>query len=327
MILTLHKLRIHLQSEDAEINWNWRQLFDGWPLSSHEIRTPADLCLRLNLSDTLPPLPDTPPFFTDKQEWPNMVGILSVYREDERHVLLHFGDGAVVKVLVEGVHPSEPVKAVGQVTSAALEHGRFEDITFTSLAPLLRRSGYYLVHAFAASKNGRGVLIVGPSGSGKTTTGISLLLDGWELLSNDTLLLEQRSEGIYALPTPGGISIRPNSVDLLPALRPIIGNRSLVMGKYDLTSSQLIGNRWSKPVPIQDIYFPTIIDQEDSRRQRISRAVCLAQLMEESVDSWDSEMIPTHMNLLQQLSQQAAPYTLLLGRKVHQLPLLFSTDQ
>jgi serine kinase of HPr protein (carbohydrate metabolism regulator) len=64
------------------------------------------------------------------------------------------------------------------VTEGVLRNGRFEDVTFTSLAPLLRRHGYYLLHAFAAVKEGHAILLVGPSGSGKTTTGLHLLEAG-----------------------------------------------------------------------------------------------------------------------------------------------------
>ncbi|MCP4423902.1 MAG: hypothetical protein GY803_05365, partial [Chloroflexi bacterium] len=212
MFLALHDLTILLESDAAAINQQWRRLFMGWPLTP-EAQSPPDMGLRLALAAALPPLPDSPPFFTDND------GILAVYQNQEGFVKLHYLDGALMNAPVYAGTPDAMPEAAGVLTQQALDYGRFEDITFTSLAPLLRRRGFFLAHAFAAAKNGRAALIVGPSGSGKTTTGLSLLLAGWKLLSNDVLLLQERPDGIYALPTPGTIGIRPQTLDLLPKLR------------------------------------------------------------------------------------------------------------
>jgi hypothetical protein len=204
-----------------------------------------------------------------------------------------------------------------------MRHGRFEDITFTSLAPLLRRAGYFLVHAFAAAKDGQGVLSGGPSGSGKTTTGLSLLLDGGQLLANDVLLLQQRADGVYALPTPGAIGIRPPTLRLLPKLRELVGDLS-GSGQIDVTPSLFDWVQWAEPVRVTAVYFPQIESRPQSRLEPQNRAICLAQLMAESVDQWDKAMLLDHMAILQQISQQAAPYILHLGQDAAELPKLLA---
>jgi hypothetical protein len=50
----------------------------------------------------------------------------------------------------------------------------------------------------------------------------------------------------------------------------------------------------------------------------------MARLMEQSIDRWDEAMFETHMTILQELSQQAAAYTLHLGRDVARLPDLLA---
>jgi len=165
------------------------------------------------------------------------------------------------------------------------------------------------------------VLIVGPSGSGKTTTGLSLLLDGWQLLANDVLLLQARPDGIYALPTPGAIGIRPPTLQLLPRLRQLVGDLS-GSGQIDVTPALYDWVEWGAPVRVTAVYFPHIESRPQSSREPLNRAICLARLMAESADQWDTAMLPLHMDILQKLSRQAAPYTLHLGTDVNQLPRL-----
>jgi hypothetical protein len=313
MLLQLHNQHIQLQSDEAIIESAWQQLFRGW-LTPDSTATKPTMRLHLNLVDALPTPPAEPPFFNDND------GILSVYAGEKGTVVLHFLDGAWVTVPLDG-----GTAVTGTLTPQAMRHGRFEDITFTSLAPLLRRAGCFLVHAFAAAKDDQGVLIVGPSGSGKTTTGLSLLLGGWQLLANDVLLLQTRPDGIYALPTPGAIGIRPPTLKLLPQLRDLVGDLAGSQ-QVDVTPALFDWVKWAEGVRVTAVYFPHIESRATSQLEPLNRAICLAQLMAESADQWDAAMLPDHIDILQKLSQQAAPYTLRLGPDVNQLPQLLAPE-
>jgi hypothetical protein len=258
---------------------------------------------------SLPPLPSPEPYFRDGS------GILSVYRGVEQDTaVLHYLDGALVTVPLGA--PSGPMRSSGVVTMGALRNGRFEDITFTSLAPLLRRHGYYLLHAFAVVKNGKCLLLVGPSGSGKTTTGLHLLEQGWQLLANDVVLLERRADGVYALPTPGVVSIRPGTLALLPTLAKRLGITDLPLARpIAISNRQLTGGQWGEGGKVTAVYFPQFSDSPQPLRP-LPRAVHLAQLMAESVDRWDETALSAHINLLQSLSHQAPAYQLPLTRGV-----------
>lgn len=316
MFLTLHGLTIHLDSGAPLINHMWRHLFTGWLATDPAA---VDLRLRLSLVDTLPPPPERRPFFSDTSHLSNEVGILSVYRK-EGGVLLHFLDGGLVRVpLCEEDAPT----IEGAVTRRGIAHGRFEDITFTSLAPLLRRRGYFLIHAFAAARDGAAVCLVGPSGSGKTTTGLALLLDGWRLLANDVVLAESRPDGVYALPTPGLVNIRPPTLDLLPGLRSLLPDHS-PHRLANVAGDRLVNGRWAQPAPIRSVYFPQIEEGHATTRSPENQAVCLAQLMAESVDRWDPDAFHVHLNLLQTISRQAPSYRLHLGQDLRQIPPLIA---
>jgi hypothetical protein len=191
MIFRCHELAIELNSPDAVIMAGWRRLLAGW-VSDEMAERPLPIRFTLRLTDQLP-APVGPLLFDDRAAHPERPAILAVHGAGEGAVLLHFHQAAQVVVPLDG-----STEIVGMMVASALGNGRFEDITYTSLAPLLRRNGYFLLHAFAAARDGQAALLVGASGSGKTTTGLSLLLAGWQLLSNDVVLLQARPEGILA---------------------------------------------------------------------------------------------------------------------------------
>lgn len=296
MRLSLHNLLIRLQTNTPQIEQQLRAILAGWPTDG--AAAAANITVKLQLVETLPPLPAPAPIFTDGSD-----RILHVYQTDDSAAWLHFLDGGLVRVPL-----TDETVVEGMVTAGLLGvNGRLEDVLYTSLAPLLRRRGLFMVHTFAASKNGRCVMLVGPSQCGKTTTGLSLLLYGWELLANDVVLLHQQGDGVYALPTPGTLGIRPRTFSLLPELHEKLGG---------------INGRWADPSPVTALLFPQIVagGVEKTAVLPHNRAIALTQLMAESMDRWDAPTFTPHLTLLQQLCQQARIYQLHLGRDVDAIP-------
>ena len=316
MHIQFNDIHVQLTSSDAEIQAQWARIFAGWPPANG--RSPH-IILHLEPTNTLPPLPAQTPFFSDSHRHPGENGILDVYQLADEYVLLHFLNGAQINVPLKPPSSEEPLTATGLISPTVFHDGRFLDITYTSLAPLFRRFGYFMIHAFAAVQNGRGSLIVGPSGSGKTTTGLSLILAGWQLLCNDVLLIQQTPQGIIAHPTPDDITIRPKTFTLLPELAQFVPDGKPIDQVVDLTGNDLTNGRWAAPAPIETIYIPKIEERMGNEKRPLSRAICLAQLMEESVDKWDTQTLPAHLNALQTCVRQAQTYTLHLGSNVAEL--------
>jgi hypothetical protein len=70
-----------------------------------------------------------------------------------------------------------------------------------------------ILHGALVAKGGKGVVIVGHGGAGKSTLACALWQEGWELLCDDTTVVEV--ERGVARPTPRRVSLRASSRDLL----------------------------------------------------------------------------------------------------------------
>jgi hypothetical protein len=248
------------------------------------------------------------------------VGRLAVYPGSRPgRVFLYFAEGGLADVPL--TDKTQPHQVRAQVHARLIQYGRLEDLIWTALAPLLRRRGAYLVHAFGAQRDGEAVLLVGPSGSGKTTTGLLLLKQGWHLLGNDIVLLYRAEGKVWAAPMPGHVTVSERTLSLLPELAPLVtGTVPGPDGKWQIDAGHVYSGPPPKAAPVTNIIFPIMGSGERSVRRRESAAVALARLTEESVDRWDPETMAAHLTLFQKMVEQAQTGRLELAPDVEHIP-------
>ena len=299
---------------------NWPQS-PGWPASANTaplIKQPVVFAVQV--VESLGNLPaNSCLIFTEQSSTiPAQSNITSVY-ENERSFVICFGNDAMVQIPATLGDDNREALVQARVAGGALCSGRLEDIIFCSLAPLLRRRGFFLIHAFAAVKDSRALLLVGESGSGKTTTGLSLISCGWQYLANDVVLLREHKGKVQVWPTPGGISLARESFALLPHLSQLAENDREHVGKRLFPAISLVEG-WAAPAKATHILFPKVTGKTSIGLQRQTRSITLARLMEGSVDRWDVRCLDSHLQLLELLSRQAEAYDLHLGQDLGQLP-------
>lgn len=295
----LGALQIALSSTSPLVGRVARQFLNDWTIQTEKPTQTPDIHIHLKLVESLPSLSGQEPVYTGStQHLPDGVGTLSVYEQPEGF-LLHFQDGGLVPIKLKD--RERPIQ--GCVTTRLLQYGRLHDLLFTTLSPFLRRQGYYLVHAAAAVHDTKAVIFTGPPGCGKSTTVLNLALNGWKVLSDDTLLLEEQPDGIYALPTPSGFSIRPETIRHLPLLAAHIP-QPLPEHSYPLSLPKM-GIKWANPTRVSTIYFPEISQGQANEHFPLPPALALARLIELSLDRWDTARLPAHISFLEQLSRQA----------------------
>ena len=213
----------------------------------------------------------------------------------------------------------------GRIARAAVAvYGVFEDMILIALAPLLRRRGYFAVHAFAAALDGRALLILGDTGAGKTTTGVSLLARGAQLLANDTPLLRPEpggEPGLYAY--PGLISAYPDSIARFPELAHLLdeGRRMNGSDKISFAAESVWPEVWAWRARPAALVFPAIAPGlERSRLQPMRAFDALQQLISQSIEDWDAATIPTQLRALRQLVDAAPAWRLHLAPDIPHLP-------
>jgi hypothetical protein len=318
MLVRLQDVVVSLETDSPRIRAEWAELFApfaGLPSSETEGKAGKgeDLhTFHLDLDVTLPEAPAEPDY--------QQAG-LNVSRA-----------GAGFDLHLAGwahLHISPDDRAIrGVLAPAALDtYGAFEDINATALAPLLRRRGKALIHAFAAARDGAALLLVGDSASGKSTTGLALLAAGWKLIANDSPMLAQRVDAVYALAFPGLLSLAPDGLRRVSALARIVDEpafRPRRPGwKAVFRAESLFAAPWQSQAPVRAICFLELdpaAGRPDHGLEPLSPAVALGRLLPQSVDRWDQATLAWQVDLLTQLAHQAPAFVLHLGLDVPALP-------
>jgi hypothetical protein len=129
---------------------------------------------------------------------------LFVDYEDRVRMLCTPTDGRI-EMAITGSDPGAPTVATHPLFNIAL----FE---------CMKRRGRFALHAAAAARHGRGVLVPGTSGAGKSTLSVTLVRAGFDFLSDDTVFLSKIAEGIWVSAFPDEVDVTPNTVSLIPEL-------------------------------------------------------------------------------------------------------------
>jgi hypothetical protein len=344
MLIDLHGLVIACESSAERIRERWSHSFSSRP---QVIGRNADITFSLNLTVQRPDAPAASPSFTQGD-------LLSVYQRPNDlatqrptdQVTIHFPRFGQLRIDLS--HN----RIEGELAPAALDvYGVFEDMVAMGLTALLRRRHLFLIHAFAAAYDGRAVLLVGDIGSGKTTTGISLLRAGWKLLSNDSPLLtdgkgrmandgwRRKGEGrkadsiltaklsvsedaVMALAYPGLLSAYPDTLRRFPELA-ALPHPHTPTHKTTFAAESVYPDVWLESAPVRAIVFPHVAHTAEHHVTRLKASEALRRLLPNAIDRWDTEMIPTHLQLLTTFANTAPAYHIELGEQVETLPSLF----
>ncbi len=313
-------LKIQAKSSDKAVEESLESIMKGWPTlyldpppNEHgQAYQPqrskiADITITFKSVDRLSSFPNTKPFFVEKiAGLAEETATITLFRTGDDFQLF-FRGGAIIRYSLPIELPPAGSALEIEILSSAVGAGQLEDILFSSLAPLLRRHGYYMVHSFAASRDNFALLLIGRSGSGKTTAGLSLIQQGWGFLANDMTILKSKGDSIWALPTPGGISITPKTAEILSSF--ISGGNQMSGAKpnrKEYYPAVSLVSSWSEAVPVGAICFPTISVGSKTSSFDIQKATALARIMEGSIDRWDEAMLIGHINFLERLCDSSS---------------------
>jgi hypothetical protein len=204
--------------------------------------------------------------------------------------------------LAEGVLPRTP---------SALR----KDLIIYAVLLLLRRRGYYGLHASGVVADGAGCLLVAPSGSGKSTSTYGLVRQGWHYLGDDALLLHAAGDEVEALALRRDICLDPALQGSFPELRTRgRTGRFAGRGKRRLAMRELYPERLLDRCVPRLLVFPELAAVAESRLVPLGVADVLPRLVAQSaVFGLDPEAAPGHLAVLARLARQTRAYRLLAG--------------
>jgi hypothetical protein len=141
------------------------------------------------------------------------------------------------------------------------------------LPVVLSRSGRLVVHASAIATPVGAVAFAGSSGRGKSTLAASLALQGFPLMTDDCLLLEEAGSGLIATPSYPGARLWDDSIETLFERAPLVSDVAHYTDKKRLTLSNGQVHFCGDCLPLRRMYF--LADPEQPAE---SQAIAIAPL-------------------------------------------------
>jgi len=229
----------------------------------------------------------------------------------------HTKDGSFVKADIEAG------KAWGRLSKGLLEGGHFilTDLLMAPLMEMLKRRGFFGLHAAALVKEGEGYLFPGGAGSGKTTIALSLVKQRLQYLADDKLLVTAGRNGLVALAFVRHFNIDPDisrhfpELGFLEGLDPLPGTV-----KRPLDISKVYPESF---VPCCSPKFLVHIQSTPdlkSRILRLSPTESFTRLVHQTILSLHKDTAKKQLELLATLVQNTESHLLYNGRDIYGAP-------
>ena len=221
----------------------------------------------------------------------------------------------------------ETGRVVGIISVAALNAPNLlvNTYTFAALQFMLRRFQRYHLHTAAVISPGKNLhLICGGQRAGKTTLTTALGVAGWQPISDDGVLLQEREPGKPRLQAfKRDFHLTAELLQKWPELHNVTSrhdyqDRSCINGLELFATEKLADNFFAQ---IDSIIFPTITHEPESRLETISASAAIPLLIEQSMyfPLWQ-EHTKLQIKLLSELVKGAACLRLLAGRDIWENP-------
>jgi hypothetical protein len=193
------------------------------------------------------------------------------------------------------------------------------------LAELLKRQGFYMVHAAGLAVTGKGLLVVGQSGSGKTTLALTLLRAGFDFLADDTVFLNSGKTGLRLLAFPDEVDVTAQTVGFFPELHglmPKAGPDGHRRPKQGICATTLYGVRPCWDCTPQAMVFPKPNAPGKSTESTLAPMPKSEALMQMvcNVLRTEPRSSQAHLDALAALVRDCPCYRLQTGRDFDRLP-------
>ncbi|MFQ6618042.1 MAG: hypothetical protein ACE5QV_05070 [Fidelibacterota bacterium] len=193
-------------------------------------------------------------------------------------------------------------------------------IILPSVSEILKKRGYFPIHAAGLQMGERGLIFPGATKSGKTTLSMALLFEGFKLISDDLIYIHERDEKIYMKGEIKKLMVPRQSIfRFFPEYLTVTGKEGMVSGeKVPVNTSALFKTSLIKSSLPGYIITPQITIDKRSELMEISRARALEDLICCSLILTGREITGKHFRALARLVKQCTCYRLILGTDLNE---------
>ncbi|MEW6570518.1 MAG: hypothetical protein AB1390_05015 [Nitrospirota bacterium] len=198
--------------------------------------------------------------------------------------------------------------------------GELFSLLGASIVEILKYYGLYFLHAAAVSVDKVAYLFSGDGGSGKTTAALSLVHEGFQYVSDDSLFLRDAKGEIIVSPMYKHFHIDD---DLARRFTDISGGRSSrILGrtKVPVDVSKFFPGAFIPSLRPDVIIFPKIISEETSTLNSITQIEIYKRLLKQTILSVDKNVSCDQLRILEKLVKETRGFELLSGRDVYENP-------
>lgn len=147
------------------------------------------------------------------------------------------------------------------------------------IAEMVKSENTSLVHGAVVGLNGKGILFCAGGGMGKSTLSVCSMIDGFDYVSDDYLILEQTKGELFARPIYSIVTLSPRMYgELYDILDCKFVSNNARKDKYVLNISKY-HDRFSKKYPVKMLMFPNITDCEKPSVERCDKGKCIVPLV------------------------------------------------
>lgn len=141
---------------------------------------------------------------------------------------------------------------------------------------------YFLLHGAVLEREGRTLILPGVAKSGKTTLTALLAAEGWKFYSDELVVLDTSTEGVFPSPLP--MSIKPGSVDVLQDYYPWLKGEKIwdradgQQVRYIVPPQSSLPDSLDKQVQPSVFIFPQYTPEGGTRLEKMSEVEALQRL-------------------------------------------------
>jgi hypothetical protein len=187
------------------------------------------------------------------------------------------------------------------------------------LLELLKRKGFYSVHAAGLCQGEGSLLLVGSSGAGKSTLTVALLQAGYGFQGDDMLFLDSvllgSTNGLRVNAFPDELDLTDNTLAMLKPLRDLKLSKRPGAPKYSLQAKDHLGAKVVPRSTPKVLVFPRVVAQPDSQLLAMRGDEALLELLP-NVLLTEARSSQAHLNALTQLAKTCRCFRLHTGQNL-----------